>query len=368
MLGMLRQMMLYHTRHISDPHQKAAAARQLLDFLAKSITTGSDTHGSFLYVYVNYIKEYFLPKSDAFLLHDELAEINTPVYFYEFADQAARHGLQYVGDVQFSTMLASNLAAEVAATLREMVKNTIELEQYLDFLRNRMFRQSLLCAKEVKLNPRLKPERLAQFYIASSALTEAHQVDIHSTSPEKFVTPDGATLTTDHPVTKAAMQYLVEIWPQSVSFMDLLSEARQRIGGESKLEDAHLLGMNLLKAYGYSENLVEFHLYRPKFVTEVTDYPLASPVARYQAQHGQSITNMRHERITLDELSAQLLTYLDGSRDRSTLCAALAALDKMEIQHRDGAVVEDAAEIKVALTEVLAKKLDQFAQAALLVG
>lgn len=368
MLGTLREMMLYHTRHISDPHDKAAEARKLLDFLAKSISTESDSHGSFLYVYVNYIKEYFLPKSDAFLLHDELAETNTPVYFHEFATQVANHGLQYVGDVQFSTMLATNFPGEVATALRGMVKNTIELEQYLDFLRNRMFRQSLLCAQEVELNPRLKPERLAQFYIASSALTESLEVDIHSVSIEKFLTPDGATLTTDHPLTKAAMQYLIEIWPQSVSFSELLNEAQQRINRETKVEDVQLLGMNLLKAYSYSENLVEFHLYRPNFVTKVSNCPLASPVARYQAQHGQAITNMRHERVTLDELSAQLLTYLDGSRDRSTLCAALATLDKVEIQHRDGQVVEDAAEIEVALAEFLAKKLDQFAQAALLVG
>jgi hypothetical protein len=46
----------------------------------------------------------------------------------------------------------------------------------------------------------------------------------------------------------------------------------------------------------------------------------------------------------------------------------LAALDKVEIQHRDGPVVEDAAEMEVVLTEILAKKLAQFAQAALLVG
>ena len=81
MLGTLRQMMLYHTRHAADPHQQAAEARALLDFLTHHTSTESNTHGGFLYVYANYIKDYFIPKDDALLLHDELAEINEPVYF-----------------------------------------------------------------------------------------------------------------------------------------------------------------------------------------------------------------------------------------------------------------------------------------------
>ena len=170
MLGTLRDIMLYHTRNITDPQAQAAEARTFLDFLARSINTGSNTHGSFLYVYANYIKDYFIPKEDAFLLHDELAEINQPVYFHQFAEQATAHGLQYLGDVHFGSMLTHSFPAEVVEELRRMVKSTVELEQYLDFLRNRTFRQSLLCHKEAPLKTRLSPERLARFYIASSAL------------------------------------------------------------------------------------------------------------------------------------------------------------------------------------------------------
>ena len=372
MLGSLRQMMRYHTRQISDPMEKAAQARVLLDFLANSISTDTGSHGSFLYVYVNYIKEYFLPKDDSFLLHDELAEINSPVYFYEFAAQVAQYGLQYLGDVQFSTMLATNFPTEVATTLRRMVKNTVELEQYLDFLRNRMFRQSLLCRQDIQLKARLSPEQLTSFYVASSAVTESDRPDIESVSVERFTTLDGAVLTTDHPVTKAAMLYLNEIWPRAISFNELLTEANRRIYGPAKSQraaDAHLLGANLLKAYGYSENLVEFHVYAPQLVVEISDYPLVSPVARFQARQGYPVTNLRHERVTLDDVARDLLPYLDGSRDRASLLEVLVEKDMVEITRRDETQpVEDAAELRMALDQFLDKKLDQFAKAALLMG
>ena len=37
-------------------------------------------------------------RDPGFLFHDDLAAINDPVYFHEFADHAARHGLQFLGD------------------------------------------------------------------------------------------------------------------------------------------------------------------------------------------------------------------------------------------------------------------------------
>lgn len=369
MLGALREMMRYHTRNIADPLEQAAEARKLLDFLSKSISTGSNSHGGFLYVYANYVKDFFLPKSDAFLLHDELAEINTPVYFYQFAEQAARRGLQYLGDVNFASMLASSFPADVTEKLRRMVKSSIELEQYLDFLRNRTFRQSLLCHREVTLTARLKPEQLARFYIAAPAVPESPAPDIQSVSVETFQALDGANFTTDHPLTKAAMLHLIEIWPQAISFAELLSAAQVRLQrGPASPQEVQLLGVNLLKAYSYSENVVEFHVYAPCFVVEISQKPVASPVARYQAGRGDKVTNMRHERVTLDELSAKLLTYLDGSRDQAALLAVIQAQDMVEIERQDGQPLDDDGAIDRVLNEFLRQKLEQFAEAALLVG
>jgi len=74
-------------------------------------------------------------------------EINAPVYFHQFIERADRHGLQYLGEADFSTMLTSGFPKEVNETLGRISQNIIHTEQYMDFIRNRFFRQTLLCHK-----------------------------------------------------------------------------------------------------------------------------------------------------------------------------------------------------------------------------
>ncbi len=378
MLGMLREMMLYHTQHSDNPHNRATESRALLDFLAESISTQSNKHSSFLHQYVTYVKDKFLPKDDSFLLHDELAEINEPLYFYQFAERASQYGLQYVGDVDFSSMLASNFPAEVTKNLQPLVKSTIELEQYLDFLRNRMFRQTLLCQKEVQLNVRFTPERLTNFYMASSAMPESTEPDIDTVAVEKFYAADGANLAIEHPLSKAAMLYLIEIWPRSAPFNEVLAQARIRLGRKGEVaqdssqpngvDEAQIVGATLLKAYGHSENLVEFHVYAPHFVLEISDYPVASPVARFQAQHQQAISNLRHERVTLDKVEVELLLLLNGCHHRNNLADILVEKDIVEVQRQDGQTVNNRGEIRRILGEMVEEKLKKLTQAALLIS
>jgi methyltransferase-like protein/SAM-dependent methyltransferase len=384
LLGTIRDMMLYHIRHVAEPRARAAEARALLDFLADSPAENTP-HGSLLHFYISFIKERLLPKDDAFLLHDELSEVNEPDYFYQFAERAMCHGLQYLADAQFRTMLPDNFPAKVSHSLRQMAKDTIALEQYMDFLRNRLFRQTLLCHQDVQLNVSGASERLADFYIASSALPVEPKPDIHSRSVEKFCASDDAMLSTDHPVTKAGMLYLIEMWPQSVPFNTLLDEARTRLNGAACHEpsrmaqdtapcraanDAQVLGANLLRAYGYSDSLVELHVYAPHFVLEISECPVVSPVARLQAQTGTKVTNMRHERINLNGISCHLLRYLDGSHDRAALLDVLEGLaveGVIEVR-QDDEPVKDAEQARITLDGMLDSQLHRLARAALLVG
>jgi len=50
--------------------------------------------------------------SDSYLFHDHMEEVNAPVYFYQFVDRADRHGLQYLGEANFSSMLTSGFPKE----------------------------------------------------------------------------------------------------------------------------------------------------------------------------------------------------------------------------------------------------------------
>ena len=55
-------------------------------------------------------------------------------------------GLRFLGEADFVVMLPSSFSQEAQQTLRNIAPEQVQLEQYMDFLRNRMFRQSLLLA------------------------------------------------------------------------------------------------------------------------------------------------------------------------------------------------------------------------------
>ncbi|MBN2007540.1 MAG: class I SAM-dependent methyltransferase [Anaerolineae bacterium] len=380
MIKSLREMMLYHTRGIEEPRQRAAEAIAFLEFLTKSVSGNNTPHGNFLNTYIKFYKAEIRHThlgNEAILTHDELSEINDPVYFHQFIEHAEQYGLQYVADANFQTMLANNLPQNTAASLQQMVHSTIELEQYLDFLRNRTFRQTLLCHDYIQLSGAPKPECITNFHIGSPASPESPDIDIQSASVEKFRI-NNATFSTNHPITKAAMLYLTQIWPYVVPFDQLVSKAYTMLGRsvpdtnkEFLTEDMRVLGASLLKAYGYDDGLVELHVHAPTFTLKVSDRPVANRISRMQAQRGEIITNMRHERVNLDDISYHLLPYLDGQCDYNSL---INTLQKLTLQgiipiQEDSGKDADANVERIEKWETLLKsRLQRLANVALLVG
>jgi methyltransferase-like protein/SAM-dependent methyltransferase len=389
MLNSLRDLMLYHTRDITDPLERVSQARGVLQFMADSVPADTMSRASLLNAFSKFLiqeTERIGPKSDSFLLHDELEEFNQPLYFHQFMAHAEQHHLQFVSELDFRSALPNFYPKGVVDSLLKTVRNVVELEQYLDFLRNRTFRQTLLCHAGLPVNRTIKPESLRPFHLASRAVPDAAEPNIHSRTVEKFKTLDGATLSIDHPVSKAAMIHLALQWPRTVPFEDLLPAAEARLrstnGGHppetpspastpGAPDDAYVLSTNLLKAFIYSENLVEAHIHPPAFVVEVSERPVASPWARQIANSEPKVTNLRHERVEVDPLSQYLLPYLDGTRTFDQLLELLlagpVASGKLVAQQNDQSVTDPAA-IREVLAGELHDNLRWLGRAALLVA
>jgi methyltransferase-like protein/2-polyprenyl-3-methyl-5-hydroxy-6-metoxy-1,4-benzoquinol methylase len=381
MMNILRDAMLYHTRQLSAPQARATKARAVVDFMAEFVPVENSGYRNFLRTYAGFLKKEqqgVRTRGNASLLHDELEEINNPVHFYQFAARAAKWGLQYLVEADLPTVLPDNLTPELSKALQEMAQDIIEMEQYRDFLQNRMIRQTLLCHEGVAIQRMIAPGRVRALYVASRARPVADDPDVHSISEERFHIPDGSAFATDHPVSKAAMLCLAEIWPQAISFEDLLSAARSRVGRDAKSEaqsastseDASVLSANLLRAYGYHTQLVELHVHAPSMTPEVSEHPVATPVARLQAQDGSIATNLWHERVHLNPLQRFLLPLLDGAHDRVALqnhVSNLVVEGILNLQ-RDGQPVNDAETVREILAPALEQNLQKLARCALLVG
>ena len=378
LIEIARGIMRYHTRDDVDPQQRATRARAILDEFVEAMADQHTVYGDFLSIYAETLKDAHksnTPAGNAFLLHDEMEDLNQPYYFYQFVERAEEHGLQYLGEADFRKMTGTNFGPEGQKILSQHSKSVIDVEQYMDFLRNRTLRQTLLCHQDVEVRRKLRPETIQRFCMASKAKPESDDPDIHAASVEKFLASDGAALAMDHPTSKAAMIHMAKVWPASVPFDELLSEARAYLGlGASdgdQQQDAQVLAANLFKAYSYSSELVDLHTHAPPVVLEIGERPMVSPVARMQATKSDMVTNQRHERVTLDEIDLLLLQHLDGEHDRAALIEWLekgpVAQGKMAIE-KDGQEVKDKTQLRTLLAEGVDKKLRWLRYAALLAG
>ena len=318
-----REMMTFHTRGVSDPKEKIARARAIVHSIAEA-QSGDDAYSLLQRAQDTRISAL----ADASIFHDYLADVNAPVYFHQFMRQAAGHGLRYLAEADFFEMRAHGYPPSVAAALDDLgAQDLIAKEQYLDFLRGRAFRQTLLCHQDVPLDRTLAPERVMGLSVASPVQPRAAAPDIHSAAAEEFVGLKGAAMTTNHPVSKAALCALGEQWPQAIPFPALLAHARARLGRdaggpEADEGEARVLGGVLIEAY--AANLIELHTQPPAFALHSGDRPVASPLARLQLRDGPVVTSLRHTSVRIDDPRGQtLLQLMDGTRDRAALRAEL---------------------------------------------
>lgn len=369
--GMVREMMLYHTTQFQEPQSKVAQARALLDFLHQSVPFENNAYGMMLRNEVESLRT----QTDSYLLHDYLEEESSSIYFYQFVEHVTRHELQFLAESEFCSMMTTNFSGEVQGTLARISNELLRTEQYLDFLRNRSFRQTLLCHKDVSLIRNLIPKSIMTLQIACPVKPENATFDPLRKQVERFFLPDGRCLSTGGLMVRAAFHHLASIWPESASFDDLYAASRgmisrfQMVDPRLAEEDKQALTAQLLKCYA-----ADFGLLRTQklpFVRKVSDYPRVSDLVRYQAQRDLfKVTNQLHEIVTTDDLASQLIRLMDGTRHRSALLdeiIRLAQSGAIMIQE-NGTRVLDAAALRHILEQEVNGRIEMMAKTALLVG
>jgi methyltransferase-like protein len=373
MRGLIREMMYYHASRFRDepPQQRVTRARALLEFLSRAVPPASSPYGQVLREQLELLQKH----SDSYIFHEHLELDNEPLYFLQFCERLAPYGLRYLGEAEFRTMVpATSFPPAVRAELDGLATSLLEREQYMDFLRNRTFRQTLVCREHLRPNYDVRAEQLTAFHVASPLAPRAPAPDLVAACPDEFVTPEGLTLTTAIPVVKAALACLAEVWPAALPFDALCARARRTPAGAADpaaREEALALGRALLTAYASADgSLVELSLRPPDFATRVSERPVASPLARLQAAGGQPLTNLRHRSVQASPFDRHLLPLLDGTRDRPALLQGLLERfrdGQLQIS-QDDVPITDGDRAASILDEVLGQQLPRLARAALLLA
>lgn len=160
----VRDAMLFRAETQAAPGGKIAYARGMLDFLAQM-----SPEKGLLRKALDEVLPTLQAAGPAYLMHEFLEPCNQPAYFRDFVAAARAHGLDYFADAEPPIMFVSNQDPEVAEPLlREAGGDQVLMEQHLDFLTGRSFRQSLLvhAAQKKDVRYRLDAQRIAALHFA----------------------------------------------------------------------------------------------------------------------------------------------------------------------------------------------------------
>jgi methyltransferase-like protein/SAM-dependent methyltransferase len=350
----VRDAMLLFGGDPETPDEKVRHARGTVDFL-EDVAPAESVLARALADY----KAVGGNAGDYYLLHEELETFNLPCYFLEMLQRARAHGLAYLAEARPQTMFAGNYGTKIAdALLKECGHSQVLLEQYLDFVVNRTFRQSLLVHAErtPQIRYQLDRSRYGRLYFAGWVPPADGETRLDD-SRQEYGQP-GATLVTADPGVKAALDALNARWPWTLSRQELVDAVQARLGStgiegaanlQVRIDD--LLEVLILR--GHVLYRLDPVLPEPAPTPARLDEPARRMAELTRGDADAATFNLWHETLLLSPVDRHLLPLLDGTRDRDALVDALLAIargDLIRLQ-RDGKRISGEAELRDALAE-----------------
>jgi methyltransferase-like protein/2-polyprenyl-3-methyl-5-hydroxy-6-metoxy-1,4-benzoquinol methylase len=366
----VRDAMILRGGPRDTPQEKLSYARGMIEFLEQSARSGSVLQKT-----VEEVMPILRGTNDYYLLHEFLEPCNSPCYFKEFVRRASVHGLSYLAESEPSTMFVQNYSENVRAPLlRECAGSQIMMEQYLDFIVNRMFRQTLLVKKEQasSISYQLDQKRLRSFEFAGVF----NALDGSPISLEAGDQPCRAirnvTITLRLPAQKVVAQILDAQYPATVSVEALIDGVVERTSQVRSDVDAVVMTMlEELLIVG----AVRIRRSAPDVARQVSAKPKALGNVRtatgidLAAGASVSVCNQWHESIALSPLERSILPMLDGQKTHKQLAAHLAAearLGRLRAS-KNGEPIGDK-ELDAFMKDELSGALKMLQRKALLVG
>ena len=167
----VRDLMLLAAKDQNSTEERLKAAKEAL-LIFKEILLAKDNE-----IYEKQIPlkvllfwiDNILSKSDFYVAHEFLEEINDPFYFKDFNAMLVKNELAYLCECGLEDILAPNIGMELADSYKDKkFKDRIDLEQFIDIVSNRVFRQSLIVhakAYESVANKQIGPSDVNKIHI-----------------------------------------------------------------------------------------------------------------------------------------------------------------------------------------------------------
>jgi SAM-dependent methyltransferase len=289
--------------------QRVALARRALAVLDESLRAEPSPWSAWLRAELQELAH----AEDAYLFHEHLEPVNDAVYLRDFVAHARAHGLAQLADADLRI---------AAPALRPGAGDPLALAQSVDFTRNRRFRASLLVPAGTAAG-RADPASLARLHLATRARLPA--ADASALTGDRAVTfpCDEGPMVLRDPWMKCAMHALASEDRRPVSYAAMAASAAARLGMDRRaaLVAAAAHAPDVLELL--FDGAVTLHAGPARYAEAAGLRPLASAIARMQAQTSDVVTTLRHTRIELPHEALAVLRLSDGTRDRAALIAGL---------------------------------------------
>ena len=168
----VRDLMLLAAKDKDSTEERLKAAREALlvykDFL---LTKDNEYYEKKIpaKMLMHWVEEV-LSKSDFYIAHEFLEDINDPFYFKDFNSMLVKSGLTYLCEYTLEDIFVPDLGiSRVDDYKNDKFKDRIDLEQFMDIVNNKVFRQSLIVHSEAY-------EKIANKQIGPSDVNKIHVV------------------------------------------------------------------------------------------------------------------------------------------------------------------------------------------------
>ena len=304
----------------ASEQQRAARAIRVATELLKDLPSRDYAHAALLVEELERVRN----AEPFYVAHEYLAEFNEGFWLGDFVERARRNDLAYVADAQFCRW-EGQVPAALQARLAKRTLDVVAQEEAADVLCNRSFHASILCRADAPAATTSRSELLKRAHVATPLAAQSDPFDLSHRAAERFHGPRGAEgpeVMLDAAITKAAVVLLAQEWPRGARFGELFERATKLLV-ENEVDatnDARSqLSADLVSLFEAGQ--LDLRLAEPAFPAEVTDYPQAHALARFEAERRETLTTPFHSSLPVGQAERALLRTTDGSRPLEELQA-----------------------------------------------
>lgn len=303
-----RDALRWGSRRRQIPEDQVAAGVELLHLAARSRPAG-DIWRHLLEERAGKIEK----RSAAATYHDELAPAYEPVSVLELLERARQHGLEYLSEAELLMPNDPAVQPEVAKQVVELAGDDCAAQEYIfDFIRMRMYRETMLVRTGRTLPPKMTAAALPQMRFASAlTATEANQPGARS-----WLLEGGTRVNCTQEPVIAVVDRLTAAWPRALGYV----EVEEVLTGAGLLRE-QVPGLLLQMAMA---RFLQLHLWEPPVMDHISERPRATAASRQEVLLHPNVTNLWHKTVEFpDPLVRALLLLLDGRHDRCEILGEL---------------------------------------------